>query len=59
MEVKLERKDWEQALESAISLLKNALAQTEVYKIQVDLAEKMIKKFPKKEKPLNKGITHN
>ena len=50
MEVKLEKKDWEEALRGAIGLLKTAMAHTEIYKIQVNVAEAMVKKFPADEK---------
>ena len=46
MKVMLERKDWQEALEASIVLLKNAMAQIEVYKLQVELAEKKISEFP-------------
>ena len=53
MEIKLEKKDWEEALGSAISLLKNALAQVEIYKMQVEVSEKKIAEFPKEKSKKN------
>ena len=54
MKVELTREDWEQALTAGIDLLKNAMAQVEVYKIHVELAEKMVKKFPEPKKKKEK-----
>ena len=54
MKVKLTKADWEEALSSTIVLLKNAMAQVEVYKLQVELAEKKISKFPKEKKKKGK-----
>ena len=50
MEVKLEKADWVEGLKATIVLLKNAMAQVEVYKLQVNQAELKIKDFPKKQK---------
>ena len=46
MKVELDREDWELAKEGAISLLKNAMAQTIVYQGQLEVAERELKKFP-------------
>jgi hypothetical protein len=49
MKVELNKKDWEEAVKSTTSLLKNAMAQVEVYQVQLDHAEKRLNSFPKEE----------
>lgn len=54
MKVELDRTDWEEAKQGAVSLLKNAMAQVIVYKGQLETAERELAKFPPEEEPKKK-----
>lgn len=44
-EVTLKKEDWEEAKKSAIILLKNAMAQVIVYRMQIEVAENELEKL--------------
>ena len=48
-EIKLTKEDWKEAKAGAISLYKNALAQVEVYKVQIEVAEDHINELEESE----------
>jgi hypothetical protein len=49
MEVKFEKKDWEEARNAAITIIKTIMAQKLVYELQLEIAERELAKYPKEE----------